>query len=206
LVVSGGHTALILLKNPNNFKTIGSTRDDAVGEAFDKTAKILGLGYPGGPIISKYAENADKEYYNLPRPMISSKDFDFSFSGLKTAVKYEWDKEKFRDKKNIRNMCSAFQQACIDVLVYKTIKAAEKFQVKSVLLGGGVAANRELRRQLEEQLKAKLPKVKFYQPDLHLTTDNALMVAIAAYFKAQVDLEKFKNNWAKVKVEPNLEI
>jgi N6-L-threonylcarbamoyladenine synthase len=206
LVVSGGHTSLVYLKDPNNFKTIGSTRDDAVGEAFDKAAKILGLGYPGGPIISKHAENTDKEYYKLPRPMIHSKDFDFSFSGLKTAVKYEWDKERFKDEKNIRKMCAAFQQACLDVLISKTIKAAEKFQVKSLLLGGGVAANRELRRQLGEQIKAQLPDVKFYQPDLHLTTDNALMVAVAAGFEAKEGLKKFSESWRNVKVDPNLEV
>jgi N6-L-threonylcarbamoyladenine synthase len=206
LVVSGGHTSLVLLNNPNNFQTIGSTRDDAVGEAFDKAAKLLGLGYPGGPIISKHAENADNEYYKLPRPMIHSKDFDFSFSGLKTAVRNEWEKEKFHDENNIRKMCAAFQQASIDVLVFKTIKAAEKYQVKSLLLGGGVAANKELRRQLSEQVATKLPEVKFFQPDLHLTTDNALMVAVAAYFEAQSGLAKFKDNWLKVRVNPNLEV
>jgi len=206
LVVSGGHTSLALLKDFNNFKTIGSTRDDAVGEAFDKAAKIMGLGYPGGPIISKHAENADPEYYKLPRPMIHSKDFDFSFSGLKTAVKYVWDKEKFKDGKAIRKMCAAFQQACIDVLIAKTIKAAEKFKVKSLLLGGGVAANQELRRQLEEQVKSKLPEVKFFQPDLHLTTDNGLMVAVASHFECKDDLAKFKEMWREVKVDPNLEI
>ena len=206
LIVSGGHTSLVLLKDPNNFKTIGSTRDDAVGEAFDKAAKIMGLGYPGGPIISKYAENADPEYFKLPRPMIYSKDFDFSFSGLKTAVRNEWDKVRFKDAKAIRNMCAGFQQACVDVLIAKTLKAAKKFQVKSLLLGGGVAANRELRRQLAAQVQTNLPKVKFFQPDLHLTTDNALMVAVAAYFEAGNDLARFKVNWLKIKANPNLEV
>jgi N6-L-threonylcarbamoyladenine synthase len=206
LVVSGGHTSLIMLKDPKTFKTIGSTRDDAVGEAFDKAAKIMGLGYPGGPIISKRAENADPEYYKLPRPMIYTKDFDFSFSGLKTAVRNEWEKEKFQDESNVRKMCAAFQQASIDVLVSKTLKAAQKYQVKSLLLGGGVAANKELRRQLAEQVAAQLPDVKFFQPDLHLTTDNALMVAVAAYFEAQGGLAKFKDNWLKVRVNPNLEV
>jgi len=142
LVVSGGHTSLVLLKGLNNFKTIGQTRDDAVGEAFDKVAKILGLGYPGGPIIAEKAENADKEFFKLPRPMINSKDFDFSFSGLKTAVRTEWGKERFRDKEAIRNMCASFQQACIDVLVSKTIAAAKKYNIKTVVLCGGVSANK----------------------------------------------------------------
>lgn len=206
LIVSGGHTSLVLLKSPHEMKTIGSTRDDAVGEAFDKVAKILGLGYPGGPIIAKHSENADQEYYKLPRPMIHSKDFDFSFSGLKTAVKYEWGKEKFKDEKNVRKMAAAFQQACIDVLVAKTLNAAEKYQVKSILLGGGVAANKALRRQLSEQIATRLPKVKFFQPEMHLTTDNALMAALAGYFEAGNNLAGFKDGWLKVKVEPNLEI
>ncbi len=201
LVVSGGHTSLVLLKDLNNFKTIGQTRDDAVGEAFDKVAKILGLGYPGGPIIAKKAENADKEYFALPRPMINSKDFDFSFSGLKTAVKIAWAKERFHDEKNIRKMCAAFQQACIDVLIKKTILAAEKYKVKTILVGGGVSANKELREQLATAVD-NLKNVKFYQPDLSLTTDNALMVAIAAYF----GYNKSKGSWKNIRVEPNLEL
>ena len=201
LVVSGGHTSLVLLKDIHNFKTIGQTRDDAIGEAFDKVAKILDLGYPGGPIISQKAENADKEAFALPRPMINSEDFDFSFSGLKTAVKYEWEKVKFKDEKAIRNMCASFQRACIDVLITKTILAEKKYKVKSVLLGGGVSANKELREQLEIVIK-ELGNVEFYQPDLSLTTDNALMVAIAAYF----GYKESKGEWKNIKVDPNLEI
>jgi len=206
LVVSGGHTTLVYLKDQNNFKVVGQTRDDAVGEAFDKVAKILNLGYPGGPIIAQEAINADKEFFKLPRPMINSNDFDFSFSGLKTAVKYEWDKLKFKDKTEVRNMAASFQQACLDVLIKKTISAAQKFKVQSVLLGGGVAANKELRKQLAGKV-GQLPGVKFYQPDLHLTTDSALMVAIAAYFEyINNKKRKFVNEWQKVKVDPNLEI
>ena len=126
MVVSGVHTALVLLKNINHFQTIAQTRDDAVGEAFDKVAKLLDLDYPGGPIISQKAENADKDAFALPRPMINSGDFNFSFSGLKTAVRYEWEKVKFKDDKAIRNMCASFQQACIDVLLDKTIKEAKE--------------------------------------------------------------------------------
>jgi len=204
LVVSGGHTSLVLLKSLHNFKTIGQTRDDAVGEAFDKVAKILGLGYPGGPIIAAKAVNADKEYFKLPRPMINSKDFDFSFSGLKTAVREAWGKERFRDKEAVRGMCASFQQACVDVLISKTISAAKKFNVKTVLLGGGVSANKELRKQMALAVK-NLGGVRFFQPDLHLTTDNALMVAIAAYFEYK-EGRKGVNTWEKVKVDPNLEV
>jgi len=207
LVVSGGHTMIALLNSENDIKVIGQTRDDAVGEAFDKVAKILDLGYPGGPIISEKAENADKEFYKLPRPMINSGDYDFSFSGLKTAVKNIWEWEPIKDKENVRKMCAAFQQACIDVLIKKTILASKEFNVKSVLLGGGVSANKELRRQLEDEVNLKFGrKVKFYQPDLHMTTDNALMVALAAHFEANGKLGRFSDAWRLVKVEPNLEI
>ncbi len=206
LVVSGGHTMLVYMKDENNFKTIGQTRDDAVGEAFDKVAKILGLSYPGGPIISEKAVNADKEFFKLPRPMINSGDFDFSFSGLKTAVKNEWDQEQFKDKENIRKMCSAFQQACIDVLIKKTIAAAKEYKVKSILLGGGVAANKELRKRLAEKINLEFKDVKFFQPELNMTTDNALMVAMAAYFEYKGSPDKFIDTWKTIKVEPNLEI
>ncbi|MDD5340855.1 MAG: tRNA (adenosine(37)-N6)-threonylcarbamoyltransferase complex transferase subunit TsaD [Patescibacteria group bacterium] len=206
LVVSGGHTMLVSMKDENNFKTVGQTRDDAVGEAFDKVAKILGLGYPGGPIISEKAENADKEFYKLPRPMINSGDFDFSFSGLKTAVKNEWEWEQFKDKENVRKMCASFQQACVDVLVKKTIEAAKKYGVKSILLGGGVAANKELRKQLAEKIDLELKGVKFFQPELNMTTDNALMVAISAYFEYKDKPKNFYEAWKTIKVEPNLEL
>jgi N6-L-threonylcarbamoyladenine synthase len=205
LVVSGGHTSLVVLKDINNFKVIGQTRDDAVGEAFDKVAKLLDLGYPGGPIISKKALNADRTKYDLPRPMINSDNFDFSFSGLKTAVRYELDKIKIHDNQVKNEMAASFQQAAIDVLINKTIKAAKKFKVKSVLLGGGVSANKELRAQLNEAVKG-LDEVSFYQPDLSLTTDNALMVAITAYFENLNNLHKFVNGWKRVRVNPNLEL
>lgn len=206
LVVSGGHTSLVLLKDLNNFQTIGETRDDAVGESFDKVAKLLDLGYPGGPIIAERAVNADKNAFNLPRPMIHDKSFDFSYSGLKTAVRVELAKIKSIDKNTVSNMAASFQQAAIEVLISKTIKAAKKFNVQSVLLGGGVSANKELRSQLEAAVKAELPEVEFYQPDLHLTTDNALMVAVAAYYQYQDKPYRYRNYWRKIKVDPNLEL
>lgn len=206
LVVSGGHTSLVLMSRINSFQIIGQTRDDAVGEAFDKVAKLMDLGYPGGPIISQKAVNADKFAFNLPSPMINDKNFDFSYSGLKTAVRNELAQLKFKDKQIISNMAASFQQAAIDVLITKTIKAAKKCKVKSVLLGGGVSANKELRQQLSDRVKAELKEVKFYQPDLSLTTDNALMVAITAYFDYQDKPYKYKNYWQKIKVDPNLEL
>lgn len=138
--------------------------------------------------------------------MHDSKDYDFSFSGLKTAVKLAWENVQFKDQQAINNMCASFQQASIDVLVAKTLKAAEKMEVKTVLLGGGVSANKELRRQLAENIKERLPQVEFHQPDLSLTTDNALMVAIAAYFIAEKKLAKFAKQWQNIRVEPNLEV
>ncbi len=206
LVVSGGHTALIFMKDINSFQTIGRTRDDAVGEAFDKVAKLLDLGYPGGPIISQRAQKADQAAFDLPRPMIDADNFDFSFSGLKTAVRQELAKIKFKDKKIINNMAAGFQQASIDVLIAKTIKAAQKYKVKSVLLGGGVSANQALRNQLKQTIKKELRQVEFWQPDLSNTTDNALMVAVSAYFKYQQKPYKYKNYWQKIKVEPNLDL
>jgi len=216
LIVSGGHTSLVYFENFNKFKTIGQTRDDAVGEAFDKVAKMLGLGYPGGPIISQKAVNADKNTYDLPRPMINKNNFDFSYSGLKTAVRYKLAEistesgsafgGKTIDKKVVANMSASFQQAAIDVLIHKTIKAAEEYKVKSVLLGGGVSANKELREQLAKAVDNKLNKVHFYQPDLSNTTDNALMVSVGAYYEYKAKPSKYKNYWQKIKVDPNLEI
>ncbi|MBU4482285.1 tRNA (adenosine(37)-N6)-threonylcarbamoyltransferase complex transferase subunit TsaD, partial [Patescibacteria group bacterium] len=188
LIVSGGHTMLVLMKNPSRgkYEIIGETQDDAVGEAFDKVAKILNLGYPGGPIISKLAINGDPTKFNLPRPMIQQQNFNFSFSGLKTAVLYLTQDKKFKKtKQNINDLCASFQQACIDVLVSKTLRAIKKYKPKSFLLGGGVAANSELRKQLKEKInKLTTPypppskggedkKIKIFIPELKFTGDNA---------------------------------
>lgn len=207
LTVSGGHTMLILMTDHGKFKTIGETRDDAAGEAFDKAAKLLGVGYPGGPEISKMASQFNATVVgdnkiNLPRPMIYSNDFDFSFSGLKTAIRYETEKDA--DFKNhLPEYCHEFQQAVIDVLIHKTIKASEKFKAKSVFLSGGVSANKELRTQLEVAVKNKLTDTKFKVPELKYTTDNAAMIAAAGYYRA---LNKKFTPWQKIKVDCNLEL
>jgi len=183
LLVSGGHTELVLVKDWMEYKKIGQTRDDAVGEAFDKVARILKLPYPGGPEISKIAQlGSPNPKYKLPRPMINSDDFDFSFSGLKTAVLYM--------VKNIPKLTSEikggiareFQQAAIDVLISKTIKAAKKYGVKTVILGGGVSANKELREQMAKEIAEKLPSAEYKIPDIKYTGDNAAMIATAGYF------------------------
>jgi len=210
LVVSGGHTQLILMKDHLKYKTIGQTRDDAAGEAFDKVAKLLGLSYPGGPIISKMADavewnSADSHKFNLPRPMINSNDFDFSFSGLKTAVLYlvkELESKKRLDKQIIANICAEFQQAVIDVLVAKTIKAAKNHKVKTVLLAGGVAANKELKKQLSEAVEQKLG-IKFSVPEQKLCTDNAAMIGAAAYYRYKAKPSCAKEPPVGIKVNSN---
>lgn len=211
LTVSGGHTTLVLMKGHGKLQIIGETVDDAAGEAFDKAAQLMKLGYPGGPIVSAWAEkfsitncklreNAKK--ITLPRPMISKPGFNFSFSGLKTALLYELQKDK-NWKKKIPEYCYEFQQAIVDVLIHKTIKAAEQYKVKTIMLSGGVSANKALRFQLEQKVKEKINDVNFFMPELKYTTDNAAMIAAAGYFKAR--RKKF-TPWQKLKVNSNLEL
>jgi len=194
LVVSGGHTQIILVKKIGQYEILGETRDDAAGECFDKCAKILGLGYPGGPIISKLAtENKDPSFIKLPRPMMYTKDYDFSFSGLKTAVLYADRKIANKNAQYKSQMSAEVQQAIIDVLIKKTIKAVKDFKAKTLILGGGVTANQELRKQFSQ----KFGNVIVPKPSL--STDNALMVAVTGYFHknkklSKFELEKFKAN------------
>jgi N6-L-threonylcarbamoyladenine synthase len=182
LLVSGGHTELVLVARPWRFEIIGETRDDAVGEAFDKVARIMGLAYPGGPEISRLAASGRADAYALPRPMMRTRDYDFSFSGLKTAVLYlvrDTGKLTLRNKKNI---AASFQAAALDVLVHKTIRAAKEYRIKTLTLGGGVAANEALRAALNTALKKERPDRSLFIPDPGLCGDNALMIAAAAYF------------------------
>ncbi len=208
LIVSGGHTELVYMKDVRSFKKVGQTVDDAAGEAFDKVAKILGLGYPGGPEISKAAESGDAEKIKLPRPMIGSGDFNFSFAGIKTSVLYKVrDHERnanIRIRANdtneyeyVRDMAAGFQKAVSDVLVSKTIGAAKKFKTKTIILAGGVAANKVLRAELGK--KAAAFGFSFVVPDFKLCTDNAAMVAVAGYYSKPM-------SWRQIKVDPNLEI
>jgi N6-L-threonylcarbamoyladenine synthase len=190
LLVSGGHTQLILTKKWMKYEIIGETLDDAVGEAFDKVARMLGLPYPGGPQISKLAEERrgkqkakEKIGFSvaLPRPMLRSKNFDFSFSGLKTAVLYLIKKispnghlsDEMKSK-----IALEFENAAIECLVYKTAKAAEKYKIKTLVVAGGVAANKHLRR---EMTKIAGKKIKLLFPTKELATDNSLMIGIAGY-------------------------
>lgn len=189
LVVSGGHTELILMENSSAYRIIGRTRDDAAGECFDKTARVLDLGYPGGPIISKLAEEwrvADQEKapaevkeISLPRPMIGSRDYDFSFSGLKTAVLYRHQSYPERIKRSPYykiKMAAEIEDAINDVLINKTIEAAKQHQAKTILIGGGVAANRSLRHRLTEQ--ARESGFNLFIPPVKFCTDNAAMIGL----------------------------
>ncbi|MEK7209367.1 MAG: tRNA (adenosine(37)-N6)-threonylcarbamoyltransferase complex transferase subunit TsaD [Patescibacteria group bacterium] len=212
LIVSGGHTQLVYSKKIGRYQIIGETLDDAAGEAFDKVAKLLGLGYPGGPEISKLAAKGNPLRFNLPRPMINSKNFDFSFSGLKTAALYlvKGFPEKDRpsplelNDKNKADLAASFEQAVVDVLIHKTVLAARKLTPNTLVLGGGVAANQKLRQELESKIKKEFPQVACRLPPVALTGDNALMIALAAL--AEYRFLKPIKNPVDLKAEPNLRL
>lgn len=198
LLVSGGHTELLLLKDEAHITLLGQTRDDAAGEAFDKVGKILGLPYPGGPAVSRVALEGDITAYALPRPMLSEDSYDFSFSGLKTAV-LDVVREEFSRKpsaKQIADLAASFQQAVIDVLVGKTMRAAKQYKPKLLVLGGGVAANTLLRESLATA--AAQAKLQLIVPPMNVCTDNAIMIGLAAYLQA-----KYKDFVSLEYLQPN---
>lgn len=204
LIVSGGHTILVLQKNIRDYKILGQTVDDAAGEAFDKVAKMLNLPYPGGPEVSKLANDGDSQAINFPRPMIHDKNYNFSFSGLKTAVLY-FIRDKGLRIKNIglkADICASFQQAVVDVLVSKTMRAVKEFKAKSVSVSGGVSANKKLRDELN--LKSKILNLKFFVPPMNLCTDNAEMIGLAAAF--MLHNGKKPLSYKKIKANPNMEL
>lgn len=183
LIVSGGHTDLVLLRNHHNIKWIGGTLDDAAGEAFDKIGRLLNLPYPGGPAIEKISRQGIANRFVFPRPMIGSKDFNFSFSGLKTAVIREVSSIKCNLlTRQIPDIAASVQQAIVDVLVRKTIMGAKKYNAKSILLGGGVASNQKLRESLELNAKRHTPNAAIFVPQKSLCTDNAAMIGAYATF------------------------
>lgn len=191
LLVSGGHTDLVVIKSHKNFKWLGGTRDDAAGEAFDKIGRLLKLPYPGGPAIEKVSERGIAGRFTFPRPMIGSKDFDFSFSGLKAAVMREVKKTKNMDEKTKADIAASVQKSIIEVLVRKTMKATKKYNVKSILLGGGVAANQQLRSELKCKMANDKCKIDFFAPQKSLCTDNAAMIgAYAAFNYKPVELKR----------------
>lgn len=181
LLISGGHTELVLIKNWFAYKILGKTRDDAVGEAYDKVARMLGLPYPGGPQISRLAETIpDKSSrFPLPRPMFNSDNFDFSFSGLKTAVLYTIKKIPRLTQKIKAEIANEFENAVVEVLLKKTLRAVQKHKARTIILGGGVSANKRLREYFQNM--AKENNIELLLPNPTLSTDNALMIAIAAY-------------------------
>lgn len=188
LLISGGHTELVLVKNWGEYEIIGQTKDDAVGEAYDKVARMLDLPYPGGPEISKHAQNFREKNqesdYSLPRPMMHTKDYDFSFSGLKTAVLYETQKCSDITDDIREHISGEFEQAVVDVILKKTERALEEFSVHSLIVGGGVIANKYIRENLST-LCDKIGIPVFF-PTHELSTDNAVMIGVAGYLKAQI--------------------
>lgn len=207
LVVSGGHTDLVLMRGHGKIQWIGGTRDDAAGEALDKTARLLGLPYPGGPSISKKAEkylseNSEFKIKNLklfPRPLLNEKNFDLSFSGLKTAVLREVRGKRLKEK-DIERLSAEIQEAIVDSLVEKSIRAIKIFKPKSFLLAGGVAANKRLRKKILSKILEGGLKAKLHVPEPILCTDNAAYVASYAYFNYH------PIPWKKISVDPELTI
>ena len=182
LIISGGHTMLVEVQEFGKYRTLGRTRDDAVGEAFDKVAKMVGLGYPGGHKIDKLAREGRRGAIDFPRPMINSGDYDFSFSGLKTAVAQLWKSLSDAERETmLADIAASFQEAAVETLVSKTLRAAEDLQVTTITLSGGVAANSRLRESLEERLSES--GLDFRYPPRELCTDNAAMIASAGYFR-----------------------
>jgi len=180
LIISGGHTSLVLVDGFGNYKALGQTKDDAVGEAYDKVAKILGLGYPGGAEIDRIAKTGDRKYFKFPRGVIREESYDFSYSGLKTAVALHIRSLPPNElEKHRADIAASFQEAAIEVLVHKTIRAVDEFGTKTVTLSGGVASNTRLKELMGEKLE--LLGVKFYFPPPELCTDNAAMIAAAGY-------------------------
>ena len=210
LVVSGGHTELLLMKSHTEFELLGKTRDDAAGETFDKAAKMLGLPYPGGPEISKLAAAGNSDAIKFPRPMLDDESCDMSFAGLKTAIRY-WLEDntihdvdsRFRgnDKEviSLADVCASIEQAIVDVLVEKTRRAISKHNPKSLLLSGGVSANKTLR----EALLPIAPNTNYLLPDAKFTMDNGAMISVAGYFQYQTDTHQ---NWRQIQANPNWKV
>ena len=182
LVASGGHTHLVYVKNYGEYEILGKTRDDAAGEAFDKIARAIGLGYPGGPLIDKAAKLGNKAAIKFPRVIIDDETLDFSFSGLKSAVlNYIHNSEQKNEKIVVEDVAASFQQAVVEVLVLKTIKAARRKNCSTIALAGGVASNSCLREMLQKECLKN--NYKFIKPSPILCTDNAAMIGCAGYYK-----------------------
>ncbi len=224
LVVSGGHTELVLMRGIERFKKIGETLDDAAGECFDKVAKMLDLPYPGGPQISQHSKAGNPHAYHFPRPMLDQENYNFSFAGLKTSVLYFLRDHKISTspsldelkskvlekggKKILADVCASVEQAIVDTLIGKSLRALKEYHVKTIMLAGGVAANQRLRQQMEQRLRDQFPEVVFMKPALQFCTDNAAMAAVAGYFQYLTSKNKktFLRAWKSMKVDPNMDI
>ncbi len=203
LIVSGGHTELVMMKDHGEFERIGETLDDAAGEAFDKVAKMLGLPYPGGPAIDQLATQGNPKAFAFPRAMMDRDDGMFSFSGVKTSVLYELRKsgDRINDESFRADIAASFQEAVVEVLVEKTMRAAGKYNPKSIVLAGGVAANRTLRDRLKEAGEHR--GIPVHVPRFQYALDNAAMIAVAGYYRAQ---QGIFTDPLMLKVNPNMDI
>ena len=195
LLVSGGHTQLMRVDGVGRYALLGETIDDAAGEAFDKSAKLLGLGYPGGPALARLAEFGDPAAYKLPRPLLHSGDLDFSFAGLKTAVLTQARRFEGQPCEQTRaDLAASTQAAIVEVLVKKSLKALEATGLKRLVVAGGVGANQRLRAQLDEACAAR--QVRVHYPELHLCTDNGAMIALAAAMRLQAGVARPRTGYA----------
>ena len=194
LLVSGGHTQLMRVDGVGRYELLGETIDDAAGEAFDKSAKLMGLGYPGGPALSRLAEQGDAKAFKLPRPLLHSGDLDFSFAGLKTAVLTQ--AKKLGDELVTRkaDLAASTQAAIVEVLVKKTLAALDQSGMRRVVVAGGVGANRLLRAQLDAACAAR--GVRVHYPELELCTDNGAMIAMAAAMRLQAGRQQANRDYA----------
>ena len=207
LIVSGGHTLLVLVEDFFKHKILGTTIDDAVGEAFDKVAKMMGLGYPGGPLIDKYAKDGNPEFHKFPVAIIKNAKYDFSFSGIKTSVLYYLRDSNFSTLKNeklISDISASFQHAAVKTLYNKVKKAAKEFGVKDIAISGGVSANTYLKKMFKS---IEGNGYRIHIPDFIFTTDNAAMIGITAYYKYKMSKDKdyFLKESLSVKARPRLD-
>jgi len=208
LVVSGGHTSLFVVESYSKYTMIGATIDDAAGEAFDKAAALLGLGYPGGPLIDKLAKNGNPKAFTFPRPMLKTDDYNFSFSGLKTSIRYFIHKEFNNNVPDnlLNDFCASLQQAIVDVLTFKTFKAAENYNIKKIMISGGVSANSKLREDFTN--KAKIKGFQVTLPSMEYCIDNAAMIGFLAEKRILENKDdyrdlKFKVNSVSLKANKN---
>jgi N6-L-threonylcarbamoyladenine synthase len=194
LLVSGGHTQLMQVDGVGRYQILGETIDDAAGEAFDKSAKLMGLGYPGGPALSRMAEGGDPQAFKLPRPLLHSGNLDFSFAGLKTAVLTQ--AKKLGDTLEVRkaDLAASTEAAIVDVLLKKSLTALKQTGMQRLVVAGGVGANRLLREQLNAACKKA--GIRVHYPELHLCTDNGAMIAMAAALRLQAGIEQANTDYA----------